>query len=127
MQNTHLFQLSHVRLQIQPQLIMLTVSGVFREKTKRGSDGLRSFQKALVIVPSGSGFCIKNEMLHITNVTIHQIRTAFKPPVTIAATTVPVPTVAATTSTLGPDDATKLQMINAMSQHSNMNLEWSRK
>lgn len=104
---------------------MLTVSGVFREKTKRGTDGLRSFQKALVIVPSGTGFCIKNEMLHITNCTIHQIRTAFKPPATVAEATVPVPV--APTSTVVPDDATKLQMINAMSQHSNMNLEWSRK
>lgn len=110
---------------MQPQLIMLTVSGVFREKLKRGSDGLRAFQKALVIVPSGSGFCIKNEMLHITSVTIHQIRTAFKLPLAIAETTAPV--TVAPTSTAGPDDATKLQMINTMSQHSNMNLEWSRK
>lgn len=97
---------------------MLTVSGVFREKLKRGTDGLRSFQKALVIVPCGTGFCIRNEMLHITNVTIHQIRTAFKPPVPVAEAPI---------STVEPDDATKLQMINAMSQRSNMNLEWSRK
>lgn len=105
---------------------MLTVSGVFREKSKRGTDGLRSFQKALVIVPFGNGFCIKNEMLHITNVTIHQIRTAFKP-VAIAATTVPVANAVVPAAVAVPNDTTKIQMINTMSQHSNMNLEWSRK
>lgn len=39
---------------------------------------------------------------------------------------VPTPTSALNTS-LPPDDATKLQMIEAMAQHSQMNLEWSRK
>lgn len=34
----------------------------------------------------------------------------------------------AITATAGqPDDATKMQMIQTMSQQSNMNLEWSRK
>lgn len=61
---------------MQPQIIQLTVSGTFKEKSV---DQLRSFQRALCIVPSGSGFCIKNELMHINQVTMAQIRTAFKP------------------------------------------------
>lgn len=114
---------------------MLTVTGIFREKNKAGTDGMRSFQKSMVIVPSGSGFCIKNEMLHINNVTIHQIRSAFKPPATAATATINSPQVAAaaavTTAAAAPpaaiNETTKMQMIQAMSLHSNMNAEWSRK
>lgn len=58
---------------------MLTVTGIFKQKTKSSNENLRSFQKTMVIVPSGTGFCIKNEMLHINNVTMAQVKTAFKP------------------------------------------------
>lgn len=64
---------------------MLTVTGVFKEKSKSISTNLRSFQKAMTIVPSGSGFCIKNEMLHISNVTVAQVKTAFKPTTVVPA------------------------------------------
>lgn len=115
---------------------MLTVTGVFREKSKTGTDGMRSFQKSMVIVPSGSGFCVKNEMLHINNVTIHQIRSSFKPPSVVtaeigspAAMSVATTTAALAAAAAPPaiDENTKMQMIQAMSQHSNMNAEWSRK
>lgn len=62
-----------------------------------------------------------------------QTRTAFKPiapvPVTtgpVQAPIVPTPTSAFATVT-PPDDTTKLQMIQAMSQLSQMNVEWSKK
>lgn len=123
-----------------PQLIQLTVTGVFREKPKTGAPLLRSFQKALTIVPSGSGFCIKNELLHISYCTIHQIKASFKPAVApaiagaAAAAGAAAPVVAnggmapATAVVAAvPDEATKWQMVQTMSQHSNMNLEWSRK
>lgn len=67
--------------------------------------------------------------------TLAQVRTAFKPiaPVPLSVATgpvqppvVPTPTNALNTS-LPPDDATKIQMIEAMAQLSRMNLEWSRK
>lgn len=114
---------------------MLSVTGVFREKpsgTTTIRNDLRSFHRSLVIVPQGGGFCIKNDMLHVTQLTMAQIKTAFKPiaPVPTVSTgpppVVPTPTSALNTS-LPPDDATKLQMIEAMSQLSQMNVEWSRK
>lgn len=117
-------------------MIVLTVTGIFREKpsgTATIRNDLRAFHRSLVIVPVGSGFCIKNDMLHVTQLTMAQVKTAFKPiapaPVTtgpVQPPVVPTPTSALNTS-LPPDDATKLQMIEAMAQHSQMNLEWSRK
>lgn len=127
-----------------PQLIMLTVTGVFREKPKSGPTNMRSFQKVLTIVPSGTGFCIKNELMHVGNCTIHQLKAAFRPAVAAAAAvaaqpssmsaTISAPVAVASTSAAAaaasvalPDEATKWQMVQTMSQHSNMNLEWSRK
>lgn len=69
---------------------MLTVTGIFKQKTRGTSENLRSFQKTMVIVPSGTGFCIKNEMLHINNVTMAQVKTAFKPIAAAAPTPVQV-------------------------------------
>ncbi|XP_055695542.1 nuclear RNA export factor 1 [Lutzomyia longipalpis] len=119
-----------------PQMILLTVTGLFREKRKNQSQPLRSFQKCLLIVPSGGGFCIRNEMLHITDVTKDQTMGAFKPaPVTETpqmhtpqAPIAPVAPIQAMPSTShGVDDVTKMQMIQALVQSSNMNMEWSRK
>ncbi|XP_058824868.1 nuclear RNA export factor 1 [Topomyia yanbarensis] len=109
-----------------PQLILLTVTGVFKErKLAVINEPYRSFQRSLVIVPSGAGFCIRNEMIHINNTTRIQDEKAFKEvplqqptPAPVA----PIPPVAG-----APDDNTKLQMVQAMAAHSNMNLEWSRK
>lgn len=107
--------------------MLLTVTGVYRERSKQ-SENLCSFQRILVIVPSGSGFCIKNEMLHINNVTMPQIKTAFKSIAVPTPAPIPTPsTVVATSAPSSRDDATKLQMIQLMSQRSNMNLEWSEK
>jgi len=106
-----------------PKLMLLTVTGIFRERAKP-TENICSFQRILVIVPSGSGFCIKNEMLHINNSTMNQIKTAFKSNVQPAAAPIPPPVSAAPSST---DDTTKLQMIQLMAQRSNMNLEWSEK
>ena len=115
---------------------MLTVTGIFREKqsgTTTIRNDLRSFHRSLVIVPMGGGFCIKNDILHVTQLTMAQVKSAFKPIAPVPVTTGPVqppiqptPTSALNTS-LPPDDATKLQMIGAMAQLSQMNTEWSRK
>lgn len=108
--------------------MLLTVTGIFRERTKL-TENIRSFQRTLVIVPSGTGFCIKNEMVHISNATMVQIKTAFKlrpqpSPAPPLATAAPSSAITAAAST---DDATKVQMVQLMSQRSNMNLEWSEK
>lgn len=123
---------------LQPKLILLTITGVFREKSNSSSTSrneLRSFHRSLVIVPQGAGFCIKNDMLHINNLTMAQVKTAFKPiapvPITtgpVQAPIVPTPTSAVPQTTqTAPDEATKLQMIQEMSKISQMNLEWSKK
>lgn len=97
---------------------------------------LRSFHRSLVIVPIGSGFCIKNDMLHINTLTMAQVRTAFKTPMpqptpvtsTITSAVPPVQPIAATIANSSvPDDATKLQMIQAISHLTLMNMEWSKK
>ncbi len=114
--------------------MLLTVTGVYRERSKP-TENICSFQRILVIVPSGSGFCIKNEMLHVNNATMVQIKTAFKAPSNVQSLPVATPSIApnatvASTSAVQPsstDDATKLQMVQLMSQRSNMNLEWSEK
>lgn len=115
---------------------MLSVTGIFREKPSGSSSSrndLRSFHRSLVIVPQGGGFCIKNDILHVTQLTMAQVKTAFKPIAPVPVTTGPVqpPVVPTPTSALNtsqtPDDATKMQMIEAMAQQSQMNLEWSRR
>ena len=124
---------------MQPSLIMLTVNGVFTEKSKGNTTDspVRSFSQTLIIVPSGTGFCIKNEMVHITNATMAQLKTAFKPAAAAPAAPVVQPQVhqqlqsvaiaSPVAAPMPPDDATKLQMVQRMSQLSNMNLEWSTK
>lgn len=115
---------------------MLTVTGIFREKQSGSTtirNDLRSFHRSLVIVPMGGGLCIKNDILHVTQLTMAQVKSAFKPIAPVPVTTGPVqppiqPTPTSALNTiLPPDDATKLQMIEAMAQLSQMNTEWSRK
>lgn len=109
-----------------PQLLHLTVTGVFRETA--GSQPLRSFQRTLIIVPANGGFCIRNEMVHINNVTTAQERTSFKAPI---ATVTPVATitqqVATPSTSTGIDEAAKMQLVETMSQQSGMNFGWSKK
>lgn len=115
-------------------MIVLTVTGVFREKKKNSTVTLlRSFQRTLVVVPSGSGFCIRNEMLTLNNPTPSQIDKAFKGP--LAAASAPATPVAAVPGVVQspvaaagvPDNTVKLQMVQALAASSNMNMEWSRK
>lgn len=117
-------------------MLVLTVTGVFREKKKNSTlTLLRSFQRTMVVVPSGSGFCIRNEMMTLNNPTPSQMEKAFKGPLAAAnsapstpVAAVPVPGVVVQSPVaLVPDDNTKLQMVQAMATSSNMNMEWSRK
>ncbi|XP_055608139.1 nuclear RNA export factor 1-like [Uranotaenia lowii] len=122
-----------------PQMILFTVTGVFKERKPAViNEPYRSFQRSLVIVPSGGGFCIRNEMIHINNATRRQEENAFKDPdmngfqqPAVAPSTAQAPVAAApippAVSGGGPDDNTKLMMIQAIATMSNMNVEWSRK
>lgn len=84
----------------------------------------------MVIVPNNGGFCIKNEMMHINNASPFQARVAFQTPAPSTSQIMPaqpMPTTPLQGIAATPDDSTKMQMIQAMSQQSNMNMEWSRK
>jgi len=116
-----------------PQMIVLTVTGLFKERNSNSKyEYARTFQKTMVIVPNNGGFCIKNEMMHINNASRTQAQNAFKAPL-IASPQLSSQPMTSTTPTSpqqpanAPDDATKVQMIQMMSQQSNMNVEWSRK
>lgn len=56
----------------QPQVIMMSISGLFLEQGPRTNQPLRSFNRVFVIVPFGGGFCIINEQLFVTNATEEQ-------------------------------------------------------
>lgn len=68
-----------------------------------------------------------NELLHINNASPYQSKNAFKGPLVAPSTMAPVNPPQPVAGSSGPDDMTKVQMVQAMSQQSNMNLEWSRK
>jgi nuclear RNA export factor len=104
-----------------PQMLCLTVTGMFKElKTGHKVPPVRAFFRTLVIVPAGSGFCIANETLHITNATDEQAKNFFK---TVISTPVSPPVAPRAV----PDAATTQQMVAAMSEQSGMNLDWSKK
>lgn len=125
------------------------MAGLFKEfesgaSTSSGSNSsgeVRYFQRQFVIVPVGGGFCIRNELIFVTSASSLQARTFMRQPAVTAAaaTNVAVPggslqnrlqqhqASGASTVTVQPDDNTKLQMVQAMSAQSNMNLEWSKK
>ncbi|XP_069679720.1 nuclear RNA export factor 1 [Periplaneta americana] len=115
-----------------PQLMMLTVSGVFLEPSPTRNQALRSFNRVFVIVPFGEGFCIVNEELFVTNATDEQTKAAFKTPPVVMSPPTPAPTpvpVAVAGSPHGAliDDNTKQQMVEAFAAQSGMNLSWTKK
>nr|CAD7440985.1 unnamed protein product [Timema bartmani] len=109
-----------------PQLIMLCVTGLFREPEQK-TPPIRSFMRTFVIVPVGSGFCIINEELFITCATTEQLESAFKTP--LPAQTAPTAVSPPSQPQGGPvlDDATKQQMVEVLAQQTGMNLSWSKK
>lgn len=116
-------------------MVVLTVTGLFKERSSNPkAEYARTFQKTMVIVPNNGGFCIKNEMMHVNNASHSQARNAFKVPPPSASSqlsthsmTPAAPPTSPQQPHATPDDATKVQMIQMMSQQSNMNVEWSRK
>ncbi|XP_017482149.1 PREDICTED: nuclear RNA export factor 1 [Rhagoletis zephyria] len=136
-----------------PKMIVFTVAGLFKD-IDEDSEELRYFQRQYIIVPAGSGFCIRNEMVLITVATQPQIR-FFKKSIEPATTThmgneatvhspglssslqsrlqVNQPSTSAVAAAtlqppqMGVDEATKIQMVQTLSAQSNMNIEWSKK
>lgn len=56
-------------------MMTLTVTGMFKElKSGHKIPPLRYFFKTVVVVPAGSGLCICNEEVHISNATPQQTK-----------------------------------------------------
>ena len=114
-------------------MVVLTVTGLFKERNSNPkAEYARTFQKTMVIVPNNGGFCIKNEMMHINNASHSQAKNAFKAPIIASSQLIAQPMTSTSSAPTqpqqgAPDDATKVQMIQMLSQQSNMNVEWSRK
>jgi len=95
------------------RLMSFTVTGVFRERTLRELP-LRHFNRMFVVVPQGTGFCIVNEMLHVTLPTVKQADTAF--------TSAPAPSAPPAAAQL--DANTKNMRIQEFSQKTGMNVKF---
>ncbi|EFX66242.1 hypothetical protein DAPPUDRAFT_302769 [Daphnia pulex] len=112
-------------------LIVMSVTGVFRERVKRHSL-IRWFQRIFIIIPStGGGFCIVNEQIHISCATPEQIKAAFKEPVVVPAglstpaSSVPIGETTASSTLVDP--VVQQQMVASFSEQSGMNTTWSLK
>lgn len=101
-------------------MIVVTITGIF-EEVESDKKPLRYFSRTLVIVPQGTGYCISNEQLHISDPTEAQKKQALTGVLTVdnGATT--------PQSNDPAQQEAHLQMALALSQQSKMNLEWSKK
>lgn len=73
-------------------LMVVVVSGVYSQIADRNPP-IRSFKRTMIIIPEGSGYCITNEQLYLTNATVDQVKKAFKEPPAKDPQPVPVPNV----------------------------------
>ncbi|XP_026470571.1 nuclear RNA export factor 1-like [Ctenocephalides felis] len=117
-----------------PAMMLLSVSGLFKELNGENDPPTRCFLRVMAIVPAGSGFCIISEEMVINTATPSQIKGAFQAPTApVAGTSVqPVPVSASPVAEVIPnpaviDDSTKKQIIQQFSEYTNMKLEWSEK
>ncbi|XP_051167579.1 nuclear RNA export factor 1-like [Leptopilina boulardi] len=109
-------------------MMLITVTGLFRELDTKDT-ALRFFNRTFVIVPEGSGYCIRNEQLFIANPTELQEKRAFN--------TQPAPSLPSGSSSYNapnvpnisgePMEEIKQSMTLSLSQQTNMNVEWSLK
>lgn len=120
-------------------MMFITITGFFQEiKTK--DQPIRHFNRTFIIVPVGSGYCISNEQLHISQPSeaqlkqlLHQqLNSAQLPqaqPQAPALIQQQLPAETEKPLAMAPqlDENIKQQMIVTLSQQTNMNLEWSLK
>ena len=109
--------------------MLITVTGLFKELDKK-EQPIRYFNRTFIIIPEGSGYCIRNEQLYITQPTdaqLKQLNSQSEAQMTgpgsqtssISGTTEPLP--------VQLSEDVKQQMTMTLSQQTNMNLEWSLK
>uniref|UniRef100_UPI00398E9EE2 nuclear RNA export factor 1-like isoform X3 n=1 Tax=Pristiophorus japonicus TaxID=55135 RepID=UPI00398E9EE2 len=99
-------------------LLCFTVHGVFKEVDTKSRESVRAFSRVFIAVPAGNvgRLCIVNDQLFIRNATTEEIRKAFVTPAPTPSSS-PVPTLT----------APQQEMLQAFSQQSGMNIEWSQK
>uniref|UniRef100_A0A2P2I1B3 Nuclear RNA export factor 1-like n=3 Tax=Hirondellea gigas TaxID=1518452 RepID=A0A2P2I1B3_9CRUS len=117
----------------KPQLMKVVLNGIYRrENISNKSANIRSFQRSLIIVPVGSGYCIANEQLHISLATYDQMKLAFKSvstsssagASTAAPSTAAAPSPAA--SNAGGLETVQLRMIEEFAIKSNMKPDYAK-
>lgn len=57
-----------------PKILSFNVAGLFKELDGSETKPIRYFHRQFIIVPNGSGFCIKNELLLVTSGTGPQLK-----------------------------------------------------
>lgn len=110
-------------------MMLITVTGLFKELDKK-EQPVRYFNRTFIIIPEGSGYCIRNEQLHIstpTDIQLKHLSSQPETPMPVAISQTPL-----TSSTVKPlppqlSEDVKQQMTLTLSQQTNMNLEWSLK
>ncbi|KZC12807.1 PREDICTED: nuclear RNA export factor 1-like [Dufourea novaeangliae] len=112
-------------------MMVITVTGFFKELDKK-DQFIRYFNRTFIIVPEGSGYCIRNEQLHISNASNAQIKHLNSQVTTQAKDSGPQATTSSGTAIKPPvssqlSEDVKQQMTMTLSQQTNMNLEWSLK
>ncbi|XP_034934464.1 nuclear RNA export factor 1-like [Chelonus insularis] len=109
-------------------MMVITVTGIFKEIGTK-DEPLRYFDRTFIIVPEGTGYCIKNEQLQLSPPTFSQANQMIEGP-TVTFIPEPVANVVATPSSNSasePTDETKNNMAIELSRMTNMNLNWSLK
>ncbi|XP_015594371.1 nuclear RNA export factor 1 [Cephus cinctus] len=110
-------------------MMLITVTGLFKELDSK-EEFIRYFNRTFVIVPEGSGYCIRNEQLHISQPSEMQERKAFlEQSVDVSGSVASGSASSSASSSTVPvlSQVMKEQMTMTLSQQTNMNLEWSLK
>ena len=129
---------------MQAHLVVMSVTGVFRERSEPGTP-MRWFQRVLVLMPlAGGSYCIVNEQFHISSATAAQV-SAFKAPAASAvaaapavattalpaavvpAAVVPAAVAPAAAELVTTDPVIRQQMVQSFAEQSGMNAQFSQK
>ncbi|RLU20896.1 hypothetical protein DMN91_007510 [Ooceraea biroi] len=119
-------------------MMFVTITGYFQELTEgggsnRGGEPIRYFNRTFIIVPEGSGYCIRNEQLHISQPFEAQLKQLNEQQLNSQQSQAETPALLVPAETAKPvtqselSEEIKQQMTMTLSQQTNMNLEWSLK
>lgn len=110
-------------------MMLITVTGLFKELDKK-EQPIRYFNRTFLIVPEGSGYCIRNEQLHISqpiDAQLKQLNSQPEAQMTDSGSQIPSSSGTAKSLPVQLSEDVKQQMTMTLSQQTNMNLEWSLK